>query len=103
MRGAFPGVKMYCSTRGVDALDLWVGTNYGIPVKIICRETETEKRMKDIQKSAKPAPEKLEALRSLPKEVVDTLTKDEIQAFLHEEFWPDSLKKKLQAYMIQED
>lgn len=51
---------------------------------------------------SKPDPGKLEALRNLPKEVVDSLTKDEVQAFLHDELWPESLKRKLEAYIVQE-
>jgi hypothetical protein len=47
----------------------------------------------------KPAPERLEALRNLPKEIMKTLSQEEINAFLHEEVWPDSLLEKLKDYL----
>jgi len=54
------------------------------------------------QKTAgdKPDPKKLEALRSLPKEVLNRLTKEEIQVFLGGDDWPDSLKEKLGEYLV---
>ncbi|MCF8061741.1 MAG: hypothetical protein K9M82_04425 [Deltaproteobacteria bacterium] len=48
----------------------------------------------------KPDPERLEALRSLPGEVLDRLTKDEVKASLYSEDWPDSLKEKLGDYLV---
>ncbi len=48
----------------------------------------------------KPDPKKLEALRGLPKEVLNRLTKEEIRAFLQGDDWPDSLKEKLGAYLV---
>ena len=50
----------------------------------------------------KPDPLKLEALRNLPSDVMSLLTKEEIQAFLHEEEWPDSLREKLKDYIVDE-
>lgn len=47
----------------------------------------------------RPNPAKLEALRRLPKEVLDRLTKDEVKAFLYEDDWPDALKEKLRDYL----
>ncbi len=47
----------------------------------------------------KPEPARLEALRNLPREVMQSLTKEEIRAFLHSSEWPDSLKEKLKGYM----
>jgi hypothetical protein len=46
---------------------------------------------------------RLEALRSLPKEVLESLTKEETRAFLHEEVWPDSLRQKLKDYLVEEE
>ena len=42
----------------------------------------------------KPDSQKLAALKSLPKETIDSFTKEELHAFLYEDVWPDSLKKK---------
>jgi len=51
----------------------------------------------------KPDPARLEALRNLPKEVMQTLTKEEINAFVHSDEWPESLKEKLKDYMADVD
>ncbi len=48
----------------------------------------------------RPDPERLEALRRLPRELLDRLTKDEVKAFLYERHWPDSLKEKLGSYLV---
>lgn len=47
-----------------------------------------------------PDPERMEVLRNLPAEITKTLTKEEVQAFLFEDKWPDSLKEKLKDYMV---
>jgi hypothetical protein len=49
--------------------------------------------------TATPDPMRLDALRRLPKEVMKRLSKEEIQAFLHDEEWPDSLRDKLKDYL----
>lgn len=54
-------------------------------------------------KEGDPDPKRLQALRSLPKEVLETMTKEEIQAFLHLDTWPDSLREKLSAYEVDPD
>jgi hypothetical protein len=51
----------------------------------------------------KPDPAKMQALRNLPVEVKQSLTKEEADAFLYEETWPDSLLEKLKAYIVEED
>jgi len=51
----------------------------------------------------KPDPARLEALRNLPKEVMKSLTKEEINAFVHSDEWPESLKEKLKDYMADVD
>ena len=51
---------------------------------------------------AKPDPSKLEALRNLPLEIMQSLTKEEINAFLFKEVWPESLLKKLKDYVVEE-
>jgi hypothetical protein len=50
----------------------------------------------------KPDPSKLAALRSLPVEIVDSFTKEELHAFLYEDVWPDSLQEKLKDYIVEE-
>ncbi|MBW2066008.1 MAG: hypothetical protein JRJ03_13905 [Deltaproteobacteria bacterium] len=55
------------------------------------------------QPSHIPYPERLEALRSLPRHIVQSLSREEIRAFLHEDLWPDSLKEKLKSYMVEDD
>lgn len=50
----------------------------------------------------KPDPERMRVLRSLPVEVKQTLTKEEVDAFLYDETWPDSLLEKLKGYMEDE-
>jgi len=47
-----------------------------------------------------PDSERLEALRRLPSEIMKDLTKEEINAFLYEEFLPDSLQIKLKNCLI---
>jgi hypothetical protein len=42
----------------------------------------------------------MQVLRSLPVEVKQKLTKEEADAFLYEEVWPDSLYEKLKDYMV---
>lgn len=45
---------------------------------------------------------RLDAFRNLPADIVKLLTKEEVQAFLHEEEWPDSLREKLKDYLADE-
>lgn len=46
----------------------------------------------------KPDAKRLELVKRLPKEVLETLSKDEIRAMLQEDEWPDSLKAKLKDF-----
>lgn len=45
-----------------------------------------------------PDPERVKALSNLPKEIVEQLTKEEVNAFLFEDLWPDSLRDKLKDF-----
>lgn len=54
----------------------------------------------DESKKRKPDPGKMEALRNLPLEVKQSLTKEEADAFLYDEVWPDSLLEKLKDYLV---
>lgn len=56
---------------------------------------------KDLSKR-KPDPQMMQALRSLPLEIKQSLTKEEVDAFLFEEVWPDSLKDKLKDYIVED-
>ncbi len=42
---------------------------------------------------------RVEALRKLPKEVLDRMTREEVKAFLYKDEWPDSLRDKLKDYL----
>jgi len=44
----------------------------------------------------------MEALREFPAEVMRSLTKEEIKAFLYEDVWPNSLREKLRDYMVED-
>lgn len=47
-------------------------------------------------------PAKMQVLRSLPIEIKQTLTRQEVDAFLHDDVWPDSLREKLKDYLVDE-
>lgn len=49
-----------------------------------------------------PLPGRMEALRSLPANVLRRLTKQEVKAFLFKEEWPDSMQDKLREYMVED-
>jgi len=52
-----------------------------------------------MSQSTKPSPERLETMKNLPKEIMGSITKEEVSAFLHDEVWPDSLREKLKDFM----
>ncbi len=56
----------------------------------------------DKKNQRQPRPERLQALRALPPHVVQSLTKEEVQAFLFEDEWPDSMAEKLKDYLFDE-
>ena len=51
-------------------------------------------------KKKAPDPQRLRALQMLPKEILATLTKEEVAAFLEEDVWPESLREKLKDYIV---
>ena len=51
------------------------------------------------QKNKEPLPGRMEVLRELPADIMRSLSKEEIQAFLFEEIWPESLSEKLERYL----
>jgi len=50
----------------------------------------------------RPDDDRMAALKSLPQEVIERLTKEEVKAFLFDEIWPDSLREKLRDYVVEE-
>ncbi|MBN1831348.1 MAG: hypothetical protein JW896_04485 [Deltaproteobacteria bacterium] len=54
-------------------------------------------------KGQKPISERLEAVRNLPKDILKTLTKLEVKAFLYDDVWPESLREKLKDYVVDEE
>ena len=50
-------------------------------------------------KNNEPLPGRMEVLRDLPADIMRSLSKEEIQAFLFEEIWPVSLSEKLEQYL----
>ena len=54
-------------------------------------------------KVEKPNPERIKALKGLPQDLMERLTKEEVHAFLFDEVWPDSLQEKLKDYLVEEE
>ena len=52
-------------------------------------------------KNKEPLPGRMEVLRDLPADIMRSLSKEEIRAFLFEEIWPVSLSEKLEQYVIK--
>jgi hypothetical protein len=48
-----------------------------------------------------PRPERLEAFRNLPGEILRRLSREEVSAFLYDDEWPDSLAEKLKDYVVE--
>ncbi len=46
-----------------------------------------------------PDPERVKVLSHFPEEIVEQLTKEEINAFLFDDLWPDSLRDKLKDFL----
>ena len=53
---------------------------------------------KDIKQ---PKPGRVEAFRELPEEILKSLTKDEVKAFMFEDEWPESLAEKLKDFIVE--
>lgn len=51
----------------------------------------------------KPDPERMAFLRSLPLAVKQSLSKEEADAFLYDQPWPDSLYQKLKDFIDEEE
>ena len=46
-------------------------------------------------------PSRLEMVKNLPKEVLQSLTKEELKVLLSEDEWPESLHEKLKDYLVK--
>jgi hypothetical protein len=57
----------------------------------------------NIPEKSKIDPAKMQVLRSLPVEIKQSLTRQEVDAFLHDEVWPDSLREKLKDFLVDEN
>jgi hypothetical protein len=65
--------------------------------------TEKEGNMEEKEsQNQKPDQARLKALKNLPSEIMQSLSKEEVKAFLFMDVWPDSLKEKLKAFMVEE-
>ena len=51
----------------------------------------------------KPNPAKMQALRSLPLEIKQSVTREGAEAFLYEDVWPDFLLEKLTGHFVDVD
>jgi len=56
--------------------------------------SESQNRKKE------PKPGRIEAFRELPGDILRSLSKKEVRAFLFEDDWPDSLAEKLKEYLV---
>lgn len=57
--------------------------------------------MTDATSKRKPDPARMQVLRSLPIDVKQQLTKEEADAFLYEDVWPDALYEKLKDFLVE--
>lgn len=55
------------------------------------------------QQKRKAHPLRVQALRSLPLHIKQSLTKEEVDAFLLEDEWPDSLVEKLKDFIVKDE
>lgn len=62
-------------------------------------EKKSDKKTTTIKKAD---PARVQALRMLPLEIKESITKEEANAFLFEDVWPDSLKEKLKDYIVED-
>lgn len=59
--------------------------------------------MGDSSQKRQPDPVRMKVLRSLPLSIKQSLTKEEANAFLFGDEWPDSLHEKLKDYIEDEE
>jgi len=51
----------------------------------------------------RPDPARLELVKNLPKEVLQSLTREEVRILLSSDEWPASLQEKLKAFLVTSD
>jgi hypothetical protein len=71
--------------------------------KIVDRKSGRKMMEEEKSQDQKPDPKRLAVLRDLPKTVIESLTREEVNAFLHADDWPDSLREKLKDYLVDEE
>jgi hypothetical protein len=49
----------------------------------------------------RPDPARLELVKNLPKEVLQSLTKEEVKVLLSDDEWPESLHEKLKGFVVE--
>jgi hypothetical protein len=49
----------------------------------------------------RPDPARLELVKNLPKEVLQSLTKEEVKVLLSDDEWPESLHEKLKGFVVK--
>jgi hypothetical protein len=65
-------------------------------------DEEKEVKPDGKQQHRTPDPHRMRILRGLPLEIKQSLTREEADAFLYEETWPDSLLHKLKDFLVEE-
>jgi len=63
---------------------------------------EEKKPDKNTSTKIKANPARVQALRMLPLKIKESITKEEANAFLFDDVWPDSLKEKLKDYIVED-
>ena len=58
--------------------------------------------MEENNNAKNPKPGRVEAFRDLPEEILKSLTKEEVKAFMFEDEWPESLAEKLKDFIVQD-
>ena len=76
--------------------------DYVAGVSIIRDLTERKRMEEEKSPDQKLDPKRLAVLRLLPTSIMESLTKEEIYTFLHDDEWPDSLREKLKDYLVDE-
>lgn len=61
------------------------------------------KKNKKADKEKKTDPQRRMAFESLPPHLRDQMTPEEVELFLYAEAWPDTLMKKMEAFIVPQD
>ena len=93
-RVVLAGYPHHVMRRGVRSMPIFFSNSLNEP-EIVMNQEELPKRKLD--------PAKMQALRSLPLKIKQSLTREAADAFLYEDVWPDSLLEKLKGYFVDVD